>query len=177
MMSRKRVALFIDGANLYATAKSLGIEIDYKRLLQEFQGKGRLVSAFYYPALVENNEYSSVQLLIDWLAYNGYAVVTKPARKFDDSLGSPAGKRNTNIELVTDAISMVDDVDHLVLFSGNRNLRMLVDALQRKGAQVSVVSTTATTPPMVADELLRQADDFVDLVHFGKKIQPKRSHA
>lgn len=176
-MSRKRVALFIDGENLDATANSLGVEIDYKRLLQEFQGKGRLVSVFYYTALVENREYSSVQPLIDWLAYNGYVVVTKSARKFDGSPARPPGKRNTMVELAADAIRTVGDVDHLVLFSGNRDFRILVDALQRKGAQVSVVSTTATTPPMAAVELLRKADEFVELAHFVKKNQPKRNYA
>jgi uncharacterized LabA/DUF88 family protein len=87
MAEQERIALFIDGANLYATAKSLGFDIDYKRLLKEFQGRGRLLRAFYYTALVEDQEYSSIRPLIDWLDYNGYAVVTKPAKEFVDALG------------------------------------------------------------------------------------------
>jgi hypothetical protein len=83
----ERIALFIDGANLYATAKSLGFDIDYKRLLKEYQNKGYLVRAFYYTALIEDQEYSSIRPLIDWLDYNGYRVVTKPTKEFVDSTG------------------------------------------------------------------------------------------
>ena len=66
-----KIALFIDGANLYATAKTLGFDIDYKRLLKEFQSRGTLVRAFYYTAIIEDQEYSSIRPLIDWLDYNG----------------------------------------------------------------------------------------------------------
>ena len=84
----EKIALFIDGANLYATAKSLGFDIDYKRLLREFQSRGYLVRAFYYTAVIEDQEYSLIRPLIDWLDYNGYSVVTiskgkKDRRKHD----------------------------------------------------------------------------------------------
>ena len=170
MPESDRIALFIDGANLYATAKSLGFDIDYKRLLKEFQSRGRLVRAFYYTALVEDQEYSSIRPLIDWLDYNGYAVVTKPAKEFVDSLGRRKIKGNMDIELAVNAMEMADHLDHIVLFSGDGDFRSLVEAIQRKGVRVSVVSTITTQPPMVADELRRQADEFVDLVQLVNKI-------
>ena len=170
MPEQERTALFIDGANLYATAKTLGFDVDYKRLLREFQGKGRLIRAFYYTALVEDQEYSSIRPLIDWLDYNGYAVVTKPTKEFVDSMGRRKVKGNMDIELAVDAMEMAEHIDHMVLFSGDGDFRSLVEAVQRRGVRVSVVSTVTTQPPMVADELRRQADEFVDLVHLVAKI-------
>jgi uncharacterized LabA/DUF88 family protein len=170
MSQQERIALFIDGANLYASAKSLGFDIDYKRLLREFQSKGRLIRAFYYTALVEDQEYSSIRPLVDWLDYNGYSVVTKPAKEFVDSTGRRKVKGNMDIELAVNAMEMADRIDHMVLFSGDGDFRSLVEAVQRKGVRVSVVSTVATQPPMVADELRRQADEFVDLTHMIARI-------
>ncbi len=170
MSDPERIALFIDGANLYATAKSLGFDIDYKRLLREFQSKGRVIRAFYYTALIEDQEYSSIRPLIDWLDYNGYAVVTKPTKEFVDSLGRRKVKGNMDIELAVDAMEMAEHVEHIVLFSGDGDFRSLVEAVQRKGVRVSVISTITTQPPMIADELRRQADEFVDLIHLVGKI-------
>jgi uncharacterized LabA/DUF88 family protein len=170
MPETERIALFIDGANLYATAKALNFDIDYKRLLREFQSKGRLIRAFYYTALVEDQEYSAIRPLIDWLDYNGYSVVTKPTKEFVDSTGRRKVKGNMDIELAVDAMEMAEHLDHIVLFSGDGDFRSLVEAIQRKGVRVSVVSTITTQPPMVADELRRQADEFVDIVHLVPKI-------
>ena len=170
MADQERIALFIDGANLYATAKSLGFDIDYKRLLREFQSKGTLIRAFYYTALIEDQEYSSIRPLIDWLDYNGYAVVTKPTKEFVDSLGRRKVKGNMDIELAVDAMEMAEHIDHMVLFSGDGDFRSLVEAVQRKGVRVSVISTITTQPPMIADELRRQADEFIDLIHLVGKI-------
>ena len=170
MSTTERIALFIDGANLYATAKSLGFDIDYRRLLKEFQGKGRLIRAFYYTALIEDQEYSSIRPLIDWLDYNGYSVVTKPTKEFVDSLGRRKVKGNMDIELAVDAMEMADHLDHIVLFSGDGDFRSLVEAVQRKGVRVSVVSTVMTQPPMIADELRRQADEFVDLSQIAARV-------
>ena len=170
MADIERTALFIDGANLYATAKSLGFDIDYKRLLREFQGKGRLIRAFYYTALIEDQEYSSIRPLIDWLDYNGYAVVTKPTKEFVDSLGRRKVKGNMDIELAVDAMEMAGHIDHMVLFSGDGDFRSLVESVQRRGVRVSVISTITTQPPMIADELRRQADEFIDIVQLQGKI-------
>ena len=167
---REKIALFIDGANLYATAKSLGFDIDYRRLLQEFQGKGYLLRAYYYTALAEDQEYSSIRPLIDWLDYNGYTVVTKPTKEFVDASGRRKIKGNMDIELAVHAMEMAEHVDHLVLFSGDGDFRSLVEAVQRRGRKVSVVSTLSTQPPMIADELRRQADHFIDLATLQQKI-------
>lgn len=169
-MDADRLALFIDGANLYATAKSLGFDIDYKRLLKEFQGRGKLIRAFYYTALVEDQEYSSIRPLIDWLDYNGFSVVTKPTKEFVDALGRRKVKGNMDIELAVDAMEMAEHLDHIILFSGDGDFRSLVEAVQRKGVRVSVVSTNSTQPAMIADELRRQADEFIDLMSLAPKI-------
>jgi uncharacterized LabA/DUF88 family protein len=170
MVGQQRIALFIDGANLYATTKSLGFDIDYKRLLKEFQTRGYLVRAFYYTALIEDQEYSSIRPLIDWLDYNGYRVVTKPTKEFTDSSGRRKVKGNMDIELAIDALELAPHIDHMVLFSGDGDFRSLVEAMQRRGVRVSVVSTVTSQPPMVADELRRQADEFIDLSHLIQKI-------
>jgi uncharacterized LabA/DUF88 family protein len=161
--SREKIALFIDGANLYAAAKALGFDIDYRKLLKAFQSRGYLLRAYYYTALIEDQEYSSIRPLIDWLDYNGYKVVTKPAKEFTDSMGRRKIKGNMDIELTIDAMELADTVDHSVIFSGDGDFRSLVEALQRRGRKVSVVSSLATQPPMIADDLRRQADHFIDL--------------
>jgi uncharacterized LabA/DUF88 family protein len=167
---REKIALFIDGANLYATAKALGFDIDYRRLLKEFSAKGYLLRAFYYTALAEDQEYSSIRPLIDWLAYNGYKVVTKPTKEFYDSTGRRKVKGSMDIELAVDAMGLAEYVDHIVLFSGDGDFRSLVEAIQRRGRKVSVVSTLQTQPAMVADELRRQADHFIDLATLAPRI-------
>jgi len=167
---REKIALFIDGANLYAASKSLGFDIDYRKLLKAFQKRGYLLRAYYYTALIEDQEYSSIRPLIDWLDYNGYKVVTKPAKEFTDSLGRRKIKGNMDIELAIDAMEQSAVVDHLVIFSGDGDFTTLVEALQRKGRKVSVVSTMSTQPPMIADDLRRQADHFIDLTTLRAEV-------
>ena len=166
----ERIALFIDGANLYAAAKALSFDIDYKRLLTLFGGKGTLVRAYYYTALIDDQEYSSIRPLVDWLDYNGYTMVTKPTKEFVDASGRRKVKGNMDIELAVDAMELADHLDHLMIFSGDGDFRSLVEALQYKGKRVTVVSTLTTNPPMVADELRRQADQFVELANLDKEI-------
>lgn len=166
----EKTALFIDGANLYATTKSLGFDIDYKRLLKEFQSRGNLLRAFYYTALIEDQEYSSIRPLLDWLDYNGYTVVTKPAKEFTDAMGRRKIKGNMDLELAVDVMELSDHLDHIVLFSGDGDFRPLVQSVQRKGVRVTVISTISTQPPMIADELRRQADVFIDLQDLSEKI-------
>jgi len=167
---REKMALFIDGANLYATSKSLGFDIDYKKMLTYFQSKGYLLRAYYYTALIEDQEYSSIRPLIDWLDYNGYRMVTKPAKEFTDASGRRKIKGNMDIELAIDAMELSDTVDHMILFSGDGDFRKLVEALQRRGRKVSVVSTVQTQPPMIADDLRRQADHFIELTSLKDEI-------
>ena len=159
----ERLALFIDGSNLYAAAKALGFDIDYKLLRHEFMRRGKLLRAFYYTALLENEEYSPIRPLVDWLQYNGFTMVTKPAKEYTDSHGRRKVKGNMDIELTVDALEISQYVEHIVLFSGDGDFRPLIEALQRKGVRVSVVSTIRSQPPMIADDLRRQADNFIEL--------------
>ena len=172
---QERIALFIDGANLYAAARALGFDIDYRRLLQVFADKGHLVRAFYYTALVEDQEYSPIRPLVDWLDYNGYTMVTKPTKEYTDASGRRKIKGNMDIELAIDMMEMAKHLDHIVLFSGDGDFRRLVEAVQRKGVRVTVVSTIRSSPPMVADELRRQADVFIDLSDLSENIA--RNHS
>ncbi len=165
-----RTALYIDGVNLYSTAKALDFDIDYKRLLKEFQSRGTLVRAYYYTAVIEDQEFSSVRPLLDWLDYNGFTVVTKPTKEFMDANGLRKVKGNMDIELAVNAMELADHVDHIVLFSGDGNFRSLVEAVQRRGVRVTVVSTISSQPPMIADELRRQADVFIDLTELQSKL-------
>ncbi len=165
------MAIFIDGANLYAAAKSLSFDIDYKKLLTFISGQSRMVRAFYYTALVEDQEYSPIRPLIDWLDYNGYTMITKPAKEFTDQMGRRKIKGNMDIELAIDMMEMADKVDHVVLFSGDGDFRRLLESVQRKGVRVTVVSSIRTQPPMVADELRRQADNFLDLTDLVEFIE------
>jgi uncharacterized LabA/DUF88 family protein len=163
-----KLALFIDGVNLYATVKALGFDIDCKRLLAEFRSWGTLVRAYYYTAIIEDQEYSSIRPLIDWLDYNGYTVVTETTKEFIDASGRRKMKGNMDVELAVQAMELAEHIDHLVLFSGDGNFRPLAKAVQRRGVRITVVSTIASQPQMVADELRRQADDFVDII----ELQP-----
>lgn len=167
---REKIAVFIDGANLYATSRSLGFDIDYRRLLKDFQNKAYLIRAVYYTALAEDQEYSSIRPLIDWLDYNGYKVVTKPLKEFTDAQGRRKVKGNMDIELAVDAMEIAEHIDHFVLFSGDGDFRYLVEALQRKGKRVTVASTVKTKPPMIADELRRQADFFLELSQLADDV-------
>lgn len=170
----EKLALFIDGSNLYAAARALDFDIDYKKLLRWAAEQGRLVRAFYYTALIEDQEYSPIRPLVDWLDYNGYTMVTKPTKEFVDSQGRRKVKGNMDIELAIDMMEMADNLDHIMLFSGDGDFRRLIEAVQRKGVRVTVVSSVKTTPPMVADELRRQSDHFLDLTDLAPMVQ--RNH-
>jgi len=171
----ERVALFIDGANLYAAARALGFDIDYKRLLELFSEKGRVVRALYYTALIEDQEYSPIRPLVDWLDYNSYTMVTKPTKEFTDNYDRRKIKGDMDIELAVDMMEMASFLDHIVLFSGDGDFRRLVEIVQRRGVRISVVSTVHSSPPMAADELRRQADHFIELADISNEIS--RSHA
>ena len=172
-----KLALLIDGANLHATVKTLGFDVDYKRLLMEFGSQGTLLRALYYTAIIEDQEYSSIRPLTDWLDYNGYTVVTKAAKEFTDGRGHRRVKGNMDIELAVDAMELAEHVDQIVLFSGDGDFRSLVERVQRRGVRVTVVSTISSHPPMIADDLRRQANVFIDLADLQSKISrpPSRS--
>src|SRR5207248_664043 len=170
MSSDSKIAIFIDGASLYTTAKALGLGIDYDRLLKEFQHRGTLVRAFYYTTIIEDQENSSIRPLLDWLDYNGYTVVTKAAKEYVDANGRRKIKGNMDIELAVDAMELAERIDEMVLFSGDGDFRPLVEAMQRRGVRVTVVSTISTQVPMIADELRRQSDLFTDLIELRPLI-------
>jgi uncharacterized LabA/DUF88 family protein len=168
--STDKLALFIDGTNLYSAAKALGFDIDYRKLLEEFRKRGILVRAYYYTALVEDQEYSPIRPLVDWLDYNGYRLVTKAAREFTDSQGRKRWRGNMEVEIAVDMMEMAAHTDHQVLFSGDGDFRRLVEAVQKRGVRVTVVSTVKSPAPMASDELRRQADAFIDLADLADVI-------
>src|SRR5271156_4695633 len=171
-----KIVLFIDGANLYSSAKGLGFDIDYKKLLEEFRKRGVLTRAYYYTALVEDQEYSPIRPLVDWLDYNGYSLVTKTCREYTDSQGRKRWRGDMDIEIAVDMMEMAPHVDHIVLFSGDGDFRRLVEAVQQRGVRVTVVSTMKSQPPMASDDLRRQADTFVDLSDLSNIIgRPARA--
>ncbi|WP_436355551.1 NYN domain-containing protein [Brevundimonas sp. CEF1] len=167
-----RIALFIDGANLYSAARALNVDLDFRKLSDWFGQKGQLVRAYYYTAVVEGEEFSPIRPLVDWLDYNGFAVTTKPVKRFTDAQGHSRIKGNMDMEIAVDMMELAPRLDHMFLFSGDGDFRRLVEAIQAKGVRVTVVSTTRSQPPQIADELRRQADAFIDLadvmVHFSK---------
>ena len=166
-----RIALFIDGANLYSAAKALNFDIDYKKLLDEFRKRGVLVRAYYYTAIIEDQDYSPLRPLVDWLDYNGFTMVTKAAKRYTEyATGLTRTKGNMDIEIAVDMMEICGHVDHIVLFSGDGDFRRLVEAVQRKGVRVTVVPTVKSQPPMASDDLRRQADTFVDLVDLSTLI-------
>ena len=158
-----RLALFIDGANLYSASKALNADLDFRRLVEMYRAQAVLVRAYYYTAVVEGEEFSPVKPLVDWLDYNGFTVVTKPVKRFTDAQGQSRIKGNMDIEIAVDMLELAPHLDHIVLFSGDGDFRRLVQAVQAKGVRVTVVSTVKSQPPQIADELRRQADGFVDL--------------
>lgn len=165
-----RLALFIDGPNLHASAKALGFDIDFKRLLEEFRKRGLLTRAYYYTTLVEDQEYSPIRPLVDWLDYNGFSLVTKPAKEYVDREGRKRFRGDMHIELAVDMMELAPRLDHAVLFSGDSDFAPAIAAIQRKGVRATVVSTIKSQPPMAGDELRRQADSFVDLADLSDII-------
>ncbi len=166
----ERAAIFIDGANLYAATRALSTDIDYRKFLDYFRQHTQLLRATYYTSIVEDQEYSSIRPLIDWLDYNGYSIVTKPLREFTDQQGRRKVKGGIDVELAVDAMTLSPHIDHVVLVSGDGGFRYLVETLQKAGKRVTAVSTIRSQPPMIADDLRRQADHFIDIADLAEEI-------
>ncbi|NHK27555.1 NYN domain-containing protein [Parvularcula flava] len=177
-----RTAIFIDGANLYKTARNLGFDIDYKSLLKKTREESRLIRAYYYTSMQEDRDqdYSPLRPLVDWLDYNGYTMVTKIAREYTDAQGKKRYKGSVDIELAVDMVMLADKLDAVVLFTGNGDFRRAIEAVQGKGVKVTLVSTVKTTPPMASDDIRRMADHFIDLADLqgtiGRKGAPPRKN-
>ena len=172
MHEDERTALFIDGANLYKSARNLGFDMDYKSLLAKSRTNSTLVRAYYYTAIQEERgqDFSPLRPLVDWLDYNGYAMVTKTSREFVDQQGKKRFKGSIDIELTVDMLTLAPKLDHIVLFTGNGDFRRAIEAAQAMGVRVTVVSTVKSSPPMASDELRRQTDCFIDLSDLEKEI-------
>jgi len=169
-LASERTALFIDGANLYSASRNLGFDVDYRNLLEFFRKRTQVLRAYYYSALLDTEEYSPLKPLTDWLAYNGFSLVTKAAREFTDATGRRRVKGNMDVELAVDMLELAPRLDHAILFSGDSDFRRLVEAVQRHGVRVTVISSVRTQPPMVADDLRRQADQFIELAEIAPEF-------
>jgi uncharacterized LabA/DUF88 family protein len=169
----ERTALLIDGANMYATGKALGFQIDYQKLLEHLQRTHNVVRANYYTAVLEQmpGEVDPLIPVIDWLSFNGFKVVTKPSR------GSAASviKGNMDAEIIVDAMMMAPCIDHFIIGSGDGDFKALVHALQSMGKFVTAVSTTHTHPPMIASILRREVDRFIDIDELRPRIERTRA--
>lgn len=163
LKKEERTCLFIDGSSLYSTSRGLGFDVDYKKLLDFFTSKTHIIRAYYYAAILDTEDYSPLKPLTDWLSYNGYFLVTKPAREFTDSTGKRRVKGNMEIEIAVDMMEMAPHIDHAILFTGDSDFRRVVEAVQRQGTRVSVVSSMRSSPPLIGDDLRRQADNFMEL--------------
>jgi uncharacterized LabA/DUF88 family protein len=174
-----RFAVFIDGSNFHATIKALGFEVDYERFLSIFKAQGRLVRAYYYTALPEDSDYSPLRKVADWLDYNGYTMVTKYTREFTDKdTGRKRVKGNMDMELALDMLKLAPHIDHVILVSGDGDFCRLIKEIQYLGIRVTVISTIQSRPPLMADVLRRQTDDFVDVADLKSVIsRPERSPA
>ena len=174
-ITSERTAMFIDGANLYSVSRSLGFDVDYRQMLTYFQTRTNIVRAYYYSAILKTEEYSPLKPLTDWLAYNGYTLITKDAKEFTDSMGRTRIKGNMDVEIACDLLELAPFIEHAVLFSGDGDFRKLVEAVQRKGVRVTVVSSIRGSPPMIADELRRQADTFLEIADISNNFTRSRA--
>jgi uncharacterized LabA/DUF88 family protein len=168
--THERTALFIDGVDTISACRALGFNIDFKKLLGLFIAKTRLLRATYYTLAGDEPDDTTTRSLIDWLAYNGYAVVSKPER----AIGSGGIRRGTAnsiaVDIAVDAIRLSADLDHAVLFSGQGDFRYLLASLQKGGCRVSVVSSRKAAECAVSDDLRRQADQFIELADLQNEI-------
>jgi uncharacterized LabA/DUF88 family protein len=175
---REKIAIFIDGVNLFAASKQIEFNIDYNRLLVFFREQAYVLRASYYTVIAENPDDSTVTIkpLLDWLDYNGYRVVTKKVKEYVDSIGRKKLKGSIDIDFSVDCLEYAKHVDHLVLFTGNGDFKSLIEALQRMGKKVTVVSTIDEDSKsggysVVSDDLRRIADHFIDLNSIRDQVQ------
>jgi uncharacterized LabA/DUF88 family protein len=151
--NRGRVAIFIDGSNLFYAALQLGIEIDYTKLLQRLTGNSRLLRAFFYTGVDRTNEKQQGFLL--WMRRNGYRVISKELVQLPDG----SKKANLDVEIAVDMMALAGSYDTAVLVSGDGDLAYAVDAASYRGVRIEVVSLRS----MTSDHLINVADQYIDL--------------
>jgi uncharacterized LabA/DUF88 family protein len=169
----------MEGSNFYHTIRDLNLHVDYRRLLGYFSTQGTLVKATYYTTLLQDQTPDWLMRLLTWLTYNGYSVVTKQAKYVRRQVTSDSGencwtnevKGDLDIELAVDALTLAPYCDTIFLFSGDGNFVPLIKALQQHGCRVIVVSSEKTRESSVADEMRRQADQFIDLATIADDIR------
>lgn len=162
----QRTALFIDGANLYAAIRTIGFSMDFDKLLQVFEDNSDLVRAYYYASMLNDSrmtEQDPMRGLISYLSHNGYTTIVKTSKTYVDDTGRPRLKGNVDVDLTVGLLQAARFIEHAILFSGDGDFKPAVEAVQNQGVRVTVISTSRTSPPMIADELWRQCDRFVDL--------------
>ena len=164
----KRVAIFLDGSNLFYTQKKLGWNIDAEKLLDHCKGYGDVVEALYYTGVSQD---SSQKKYRDKLAYIGYSVVSKPIKTiYDYTTGETTQKANLDIEIVLDMFNMVDRYDMAILISGDSDFERAIQNLKVRGKEVKVISTRG----FVANELVHAAGiNYLDLLSIREEIERK----
>ena len=174
-MKQKARAVFIDGSNLYESAKSLGFDTDYKKLLAVLNDEKDLMRAYFFTALPPKEVESPLRGAVDYMQFNGYDVITKETREYTDTVtGKVKVKGNMDMEIGVYAMRMAERVTDIVLFSGDGDFRILVEELKMKGCFVTVVSTIQGSTPMCSELLRREADQFVDLADMRDAIKHDR---
>ena len=169
----EKLAILIDGPNTFSALKALEIDVDYKALKTEFARRGKLMRALYFTTVWETEDHSPMKPLIDWLDYNGFSVISKPSKEFVDSEGRKRYKGSMDIEMAIHALKLARYVEHIVIFSGNGDFTPLVETLQDMGVRVSIASTLKTEFPMIADDLRKQADNFIEIEQLAEVISRK----
>jgi len=165
-LNRGRVAIFIDGSNLFHAALQLGIDIDYSKLLCRLTAGSRLLRSFFYTGVDRTNEKQQSFLL--WMRRNGYRVFAKDLIQFPDG----SKKADLDVEIAVDMVALSAYYDTAILVSGDGDLTYAVEAVSYRGARVEVVSLRS----MASDSLINVADLFIDLDTIKEDIQkPPRS--
>ncbi|AUC60997.1 hypothetical protein AA637_07435 [Cyanobacterium sp. HL-69] len=162
--NRGRVAIFIDGSNLFYAALQLGVEIDYTKLLYRLTAGAKLLRAFFYTGVDRTNEKQQGFLL--WMRRNGYRVIAKDLIQLPDG----SKKANLDVEIAVDLMALVGSYDTAVLVSGDGDLAYAVDAVSYRGARIEVVSLRS----MTSDSLINVADRYIDLEQIREDIQKHR---
>ncbi|HJU53062.1 MAG TPA: NYN domain-containing protein [Pyrinomonadaceae bacterium] len=163
---RGRVAVFIDGNNLFHAARFHNIDIDYNKLLRVLLGDGRLLRAFFYTGVDVGAERQQGFLL--WMRRNGFRVIHKELKTFYDG----TRKANLDVEIAVDMLSLAGRYDTAVLVSGDEDFVYAVNAVAYKGCRVEVAGFRSNTAPKLIDV----ADYFIDLGEIADKVRKETSH-